>query len=1043
MMRLFGLRAQLSDLMTRYGQRMRARKESDRAIDMSVIVNHIDKAIIGISDRNVVNLFNPASERLLGYPACTVLGRKVTLIFPDFPDILPLYPLDENNSSHLGDTLAKSSWRARHADARWLTVGLRLSGFRHHGKNQYLMTVRDMNYEQRSEARIARLTKLYQALSSLNHAIRHAENEQTLLALTCRIAVDLGGVNMAWIGTGSGDDGRIRPIASYGSGVECLTDIVISSRPDVPEGQGPSGIAFRDNHSVTVSDFAESELTRPWTTTTRRQGFRSGGSFPIPRGGRPYAVLVVYHAQYNAFDAEMVAILEDMASDVAFALDALDHTRQQQQAQGGLAQSERRFRAYFERAMVGMAAMTPALGWIEANDTFCAMLGYSRPELLQRTWIDITHPDDIPRVQAISDALRSGEIDEATLEKTYLHKKGHPVYAHAAVRAVRHADQSLDYIVLLAEDMTLRKHHEDTLNRVARILDESSNEIYMFDADTLRFLFANAGAQKNLGYSMEELRHLTPLDIKPHVAPETFSRLIAPLREGHSESITLKNEHQRKDGSFYPFEARLHLSRQGGNPVFVAIIQDITERNQFEAKLHHQATHDALTGLPNRVFFQEVLGRAMAHAVRSETLTAVLFLDIDAFKNINDALGHEYGDLLLREIASRLTSALRQEDWVARGEDIVARQGGDEFTLLLQNVASVPAITRIAERLLAIVTQPFIAHGHTMYVTASIGITVYPFDDVDKEGLLRNADVAMYKAKQAGKNTYAFYAASMSAQISEHRAIENGLRHALDYGEFVLYYQPQADLRSGQLIGMEALIRWLHPQRGLIPPGLFIPIAEESGLIVPIGEWVLRTACEQSRAWQKLGLPEVRIAVNLSGRQFREQDLPATVARILKDTGLDATPERLELEVTESMLMSDMEKTAATLKTFHTMGVRLAIDDFGTGYSSLNYLKRFRINRLKIDQSFVRDITDKHDDAAIASIIITLGHSLGLTVIAEGVETAEQLAFLQQARCDEIQGYYYSKPLPASVMEQWLRTPHTLPIVIDHPVFTPNPHETP
>jgi len=881
--------------------------------------------------------------------------------------------------------------------------------------------------EQRAEARIARLAKLYQALSALNQAIRHIEDEPTLLTLVCQIAVNLGGVTMAWIGTASGDDDRIRPLACYGSGLDYLTNLVVSARADVPEGQGPCGIAFRENRPIMINDLPTSDVTRPWRMEAERHGFCSSGSFPIPRGGKPFALLNVYHTQRDAFDKDMVDILEDMASDVAFALETIDREQQRRQAQQDLAHSEQHFRAYFERAMVGMVATNSTQDWIEVNDAFCAMLGYARAELLQRTWPDITHPDDRAHSASIWDKLQSGELNESIFDKTYIHKTGRPVYAHVAVRAVRHADQSLDYIVLLVEDITSRKHHEDRQNRLAQILDESANEIYMFDANTLQFLYANAGARRNLGYSFEELQYLRPLDLKFRLSPEDFADLIAPLRRGEVEFITLESEHRRKDGSSYPVEARLHLSAHGGSPVFVAIIQDITERKQFEARLRHQATHDALTGLPNRALFHEILSRAMAHATHNETLIAILFLDLDGFKNINDALGHEYGDLLLKEMARRLTTTLRQEDLIVRSEDLVARQGGDEFTVLVQDITSVHSIINIAERLLAAVARPFLAHGHEMYVTASIGITVYPFDDLDREDLLRNADVAMYKAKQAGKNTFQFYAASMSAQITERRAIENGLRHALDNGEFVLHYQPQMDLRSGRVVGAEALIRWQHPERGLIAPDLFISIAEESGLIVPVGEWVLRTACQQSRAWQNLGLPALRVAVNLSGRQFRERDLSALVARVLKDTGLDATPEYLELEVTESILMEDMEKAIETLKALHDMGLHLAIDDFGTGYSSLNYLRRFPINTLKIDQSFVRDITYNSDDAAIATVIITLGHSLGHTVMAEGVETEEQLAFLRKAQCDEIQGYYYGKPMPADVMEQWLRADHRLP----------------
>ena len=404
----------------------------------------------------------------------------------------------------------------------------------------------------------------------------------------------------------------------------------------------------------------------------------------------------------------------------------------------------------------------------------------------------------------------------------------------------------------------------------------------------------------------------------------------------------------------------------------------------------------------------------------------MLFLDLDGFKNINDTLGHAYGDILLTEIAQRLVTTLRKDDLVARGDDLVARQGGDEFTILLQGISVVENIIQIAEKVLAAVSTPFLADGHEMHVTASIGITVFPLDDTDIEQLLQNADTAMYRAKENGKNNFQFYTAAMNTLIRERMEIENGLRHALARDELVLHYQPLVDIRSGKIIGVEALVRWAHPEKGLIPPGKFIPVAEESGLIVLIGEWVLRAACRQNKAWRDLGLPHIRMAVNLSARQFREPQLVTVVAKALEDAGLDPHTSCLELELTESLLMKDMEGTIAKLHKLQKMGVCLSIDDFGTGYSSLNYLKRFPIHTLKIDQSFIRDITIDPHDAAISATIVTLAHNLKLKVIAEGVETAEQLALLREMKCDQMQGYYFSKPIPAEALEALLREGRSL-----------------
>ena len=975
---------------------------------VAIALGDIDIALLGLTETLSVATANAGAERLLGQDIGELVGTAITTILPGYNrEIL------QSPAPYPALTIAT---RQRPA----LAVEVRTSPCTGPGDLRYILALRDASPEQEVAAKAARLACLYQALSALNTAIRHTQDEAALLTLTCQLAVDLGGVAMAWIGTVTDASGVIRPVACHGSQLAYLDDIPVSSRPDVAEGRGPVGIAYREGRAVTVGDYREGGLAGFWRVRAHAHGFRSVGAFPITRHGTSFAVLAVYHAQENAFDKNMVDVLHDMASAVSFALETRDREQQRQAVQGALIEREQHFRAYFEQAAVGMAATNPDKGWIEVNDAMCAMLGYARDEMLTRTWLDLTHPEDRGDNLVLLHQMRSGGLDSATLDKRYIHKAGHVVHVHIAVQAVRHADHSLHYIVLLVEDVSARKHHEDMLGRLARILDESSDEIYMLDARTHRFLFANTGAQRNLGYSIEELRALTPTDIEPRFSRDDFIKLVAPLQSAGNDGARREGEHRRKDGTVYPIEARLYLSLNDDTPVIVAIIQDTTERRGLEAQLRHQATHDALTGLANRTFFQEALEKAMAHARRRHTLMAILFVDLDAFKDINDSLGHEYGDQLLREIATRLTSVLRREDWVARPDHLVARQGGDEFTILLQDLVSVDDITRITDRLLGEIARPFSLKETSMHVTASIGITVFPFDDADSEGLLRNADVAMYEAKEAGGDSYAFYAAAMSAEIKERRTIEDGLRRALESDQLLLYYQPQIDLHTGRVVGAEALIRWQHPERGLIAPGAFITIAEESGLIVALGEWVLKNACLQSQHWKERGLADLRIAVNLSARQFKERDLLATVTRILTETGLDPATDLLELEVTESTLMDDMGKAAETLEALRDMGVKIALDDFGTGYSSLNYLKRFRINTLKIDQSFVRDIARNTEDAAIASVIITLGHSLGLTVVAEGVESRQQLEILRAAGCDEIQGYYYSPPLPAAAFEEWL-----------------------
>jgi diguanylate cyclase (GGDEF)-like protein len=424
------------------------------------------------------------------------------------------------------------------------------------------------------------------------------------------------------------------------------------------------------------------------------------------------------------------------------------------------------------------------------------------------------------------------------------------------------------------------------------------------------------------------------------------------------------------------------------------------------------AFYDALTGLPNRTLLEDRLTKALAGARRHKHKVALLFLDLDRFKDINDSLGHSVGDLLLQEVAKRLKT------W-GREQDTVARLSGDEFLITLTHIKDVPDAAVAAERLMDAMTAGFVVQGHSLNVSCSIGISIFPEHGADCKTLMKNADAAMYGAKDSGRNNFRFFAEDMNAQAVERLALENSLRLALDNEELFLVYQPQLDIVSGRIIGLEALLRWQHPKLGLVPPDRFIRIAENSGLIVPIGEWVLRTACRQARKWQDEGLPAASVAVNVSAVQFRQAGFCEFIRRVLHEAGL--APQYLELELTEGLLLANADVTLSVLKELKSMGVTLAIDDFGTGYSSFNYLRQFRVSKLKIDRSFIRDIAVNPDDAAITTAIISMAKSLNLKVIAEGVEDEAQMTFLRAHQCDEIQGYYFSKPLTVDKVADKLR----------------------
>ena len=440
--------------------------------------------------------------------------------------------------------------------------------------------------------------------------------------------------------------------------------------------------------------------------------------------------------------------------------------------------------------------------------------------------------------------------------------------------------------------------------------------------------------------------------------------------------------------------------------------QTLRTHKEAELNLVQVTNFDVLTGLPNRFLFLDRLGHAISRSARNHRMVAVLLLDIDNFKTINDSLGHTHGDLLLQDVADRLRRCVLEDD-------TLARIGGDEFAIVLEGVSEIEEIAIIAQKIVAVFSLPFALSGQEIYVTPSMGITICPMDGLDSDSLLKNADTAMYCAKEYGRNHFRFYTTDMNALAIERFAMEGALRRAVEREEFILHYQPQVDIKSGRVIGVEALLRWNHPERGLVPPNEFIPLLEENNLIIPVGEWVLRTACAQCRAWQEAGFPPLRMAVNLSARQFRQDNLVEMIDSILRETGI--SPKLLELELTEGLLMENTSKTSMILGHLKRRGVLVAIDDFGTGYSSLSYLKRFPIDRLKIDRSFVRDIITDSNDAAIAVAVISLGRSLGLSVIAEGVESGDQLEFLGVQKCDEYQGFHFSRPVPPEEIVSLLR----------------------
>ncbi len=673
-----------------------------------------------------------------------------------------------------------------------------------------------------------------------------------------------------------------------------------------------------------------------------------------------------------------------------------------------LGASETRFRLLAENAqdMVYRYRVLPTRGMEYISPSITGFTGYTPEELYADPDLvyNIVHPDDR---EIINPSKVSPDSFTEPLVVRWVTKDGRTVWSEQKIVPVFNEGGELVAMEGIARDVTERKLAEEVLKRYQVLFEHARDVILIFRRDG-RIIEANDAAVRSYGYTRDELLTMSIYDLR---APASKSLLKDQINQAETRDILYETLHKRKDGTIFPVEVSLQATIFDDERVLFGIVRDVTDRKKAEETINHLAYHDPLTDLPNRILFYDRLSVALTHAKRNQHMLAVMFLDLDRFKIVNDMMGHAMGDRLLTEVAAKLISCVR-------ANDTVSRIGGDEFTILLPEISREEDAAVVAKKIIDQLKKPRTVNGNELQITVSIGIALYPNDGEDAETLTKNADTAMYRAKEQGDN-YQFFNPSMNARTIQRLESERSLRRALDKNEFEIYYQPQVDIREGCIVGTEALLRWNHPQRGIVLPGDIIPVAEETGLIIPIGEWVLRSACAQNIAWQKAGFPPMKVAINLSAHQFRQKQLVEVVKQALEETGLP--PNLLELEITESTAMQDVEFTINMLRSLREMGVKIAIDDFGTGYSSLSYLRRFPITTLKVDQSFVRDVLVDVEDAAIVATIIVLAQNLKLKVIVEGVETEEQLVFFEQQECFEMQGYLFSEPVPGAEIEKILR----------------------
>ena len=740
-----------------------------------------------------------------------------------------------------------------------------------------------------NEARVKRLTQLYQTLSHVNQGIARLENEGELFPLVCRTVVQYGGFTMAWIGIPGESARLVNPVACFGQGTSLL-DAAATDAPKRSGIRGPAAVALRQKRTVVINRLAKHPKSSRLGHAVEH-GFLSVGAFPILRDGRPFAVLSVLSSQQDAFDTEAIALFNEMSLDVGLAMDNFDREQQRMLARHALANSEQRFRAFFERSMIGMATFSAERRWLEVNDALCHMLGYTRDELLGLTWQDISHPDDVAASASLFNRTLRGKIDDYALEKRYLHKDGRSIHAHVTVRCLRREDGSINY--------------------------------------------------------------------------------------------------------------------------FAALIQDITESKKSAELIWRQANFDSLTGLINRNLFRDRLQQEIKKSRRSRQPIALVFVDLDRFKEVNDSLGHATGDSVLAEAARRIESCVR-------ASDTLARLGGDEFVIIIAPCPDKAPVAQIAQKIIARLGEPFIVGEEIAHITASIGVAFYPDDASDMESLLIHADQAMYASKNQGRSRLSYFTRSMHEAVQVRHTLINDLRDAMVHNQFQLYFQPIVDLSSKRIAKAEALLRWNHPTSGLIEPKHFIPLAEETGMIFRLGDWAFKEAALWAKRWARQQQGGVQISVNKSPLQFMAQGIePSTWIEYLKELGVPG--QQIAIEITEGLLMNSEPAVMTKLLQFRDAGIQVSLDDFGTGYSSLSYLNKFDIDYLKIDQSFIRNLVNDPFDRSLSEAIIVMAHTLGLKVIAEGVETQSQLELLTAAGCDYAQGYFFSPPVTGPVFEAMLQ----------------------
>jgi diguanylate cyclase (GGDEF)-like protein/PAS domain S-box-containing protein len=1049
-----GLTVYLRDISKR--QRAEAMVHASEERLRLILGNALDAHVATDASGRIIE-WNRQAELIFGWPAATAIGLQLD------ETIIPTRYREAHRRG-----IARAKRRQGEAGAiigrRQEMFALRRSGeefpvelavvpIQQEGQVIFSASIRDITERRQAALESARINRALQILSRCNEAVTRAENEHDLRLHICRLVIDIGGYCAAWIGYAMDDEAHsIVPVAYAGGpdDIEYIIGLKSSWSENRPAGKGPGGCVIRSGSAVIVEDFERDPTLAPWRASTRQRGYHTAVVLPLRDQDRTFGLLSLFSTEVQSVAAEEVKLLQEMADNLAFGISNLrsrDERRQLELAAVKVAASISRSTGmdFFEQLARNMAE---AVG---AHAGFVARLlpGEPRTARTVAAVVDGAVIDNFDYV--IDDAPCGAVLQEgrcvvpASVRERFTGSSALARFraeAYVGGRLEKSAGQPVGVLFVLFREPLKRSdlitstlqifaaraaaelERQDAHARIheqASLLDQAKDAIIVRGIDQ-RVRFWNKGAERLYGWTAEEAIGRGIEDLLYRNFAELHAATRCVLEQGEWSGEIME---RRKDGTTVWVEANWTLVRdKDGKPLSIfAIKTDITARKAAEREIQHLAFHDSLTLLPNRQLLLNRAQHALALSSRSHRSGALMLIDLDNFKTLNDTLGHDKGDLLLQQIARQLTSCVR-------GSDTVARLGGDEFVILLENLSenlheAAAEAKRVSEKIFAAFKQPYHLAGYEHISSPSIGITLFNQSPNTVDEIMKRADLAMYQAKAAGRNAMRFFDPEMQTAVFNRAALEAELRQGLQQQEFLLHYQPQFDIH-GCVTGAEALLRWQNPKRGLVSPAEFIPLAEETGLILPLGRLVLETACSQLVDWaMRPETADLTMAVNVSARQFHHPDFVQTALDVLETTG--ANPQKLKLELTESLLVDDVEDTIAKMTALKAKGVSFSLDDFGTGYSSLFYLKRLPLDQLKIDQTFIRDVLTDPDDAVIVRTIITLGQSLGLVVIAEGVETEAQRDFLAAHGCRHYQGYLFSRPLDARHFHAFMQhTNHTL-----------------